>query len=113
MNEYAYYADCAGLFYDIQISRRGFQMSFYGYQVTTCCHRELRDNNEDHAAHDIVVVVDDDNEHVYDNDNDSSNNDSDDNCDGDDEHDHEDNDAGDNRDIHYAVHDVSAFVDDD
>eukprot|EP01041_Mallomonas_annulata_P009052 gene9052-18749_t len=32
LNEYAYYADCAGLHYDIQNTRVGLDLSFYGYQ---------------------------------------------------------------------------------
>ena len=31
LNEYSYYADCAGLQYDVRVSKGGFELMFYGY----------------------------------------------------------------------------------
>ena len=31
LNEYAYYADCAGLSYDVRVTKGGFELMFYGY----------------------------------------------------------------------------------
>jgi insulysin len=31
MNEYAYYADCAGLCYDVRLAKSGIQLTFFGY----------------------------------------------------------------------------------
>lgn len=32
MNEYSYYADCAGLHYDVTLAKSGLNLSFFGYQ---------------------------------------------------------------------------------
>ena len=31
LNEYSYYADCAGLQYDVRVTKGGFELMFYGY----------------------------------------------------------------------------------
>ena len=34
LNAFAYYADCAGLHYDVQLAKGGLDLQFYGYHVS-------------------------------------------------------------------------------